>query len=160
MEEAPSSIESICRVFNIFHDGSLEHVQFDAGRLNARVDIPYLADRVKPGFTFFSMEISGFRDAQFNAWPEESGAKDIAIADLRAIFSPDLEILSASVENGGVKVICNISSPKCAYCGGELFFRADSIRVLDEANKAYSVDELGSLCKEYWDNWKRKNGSV
>ena len=76
------------------------------------------------------------------------------ITEFSRIFASSLDILSASVKEGGFEVICNIPSIDCDYCGGELFFRAKSATILDEANKEYSVEELRKISKDYWDAWK------
>src|SRR5207253_1808785 len=118
----------------------------------------YLADRVNNGFRHFFVELEGFRDIEFRGWPAMLGEEKRVITDFHKIFASTLEILEANTSDNRIEVICNIKSfANSEFSGGELLFRADSAAVCDEANKEYSISELGEICKAYWSEWKTKN---
>jgi hypothetical protein len=152
-----TSPQSIRDIFSIFHDGTIENTSLSDGILKLTIDIPYLADRVKNGYKFFYVELDGFRDAEFHAWPAMLGKEKELVSDLAIIFKPALEILEANLKEDQFEVVCNIKSfSNSDYCGGELLFRANSARVRDEANKEYSISELDEICRAYWNEWKMK----
>jgi len=124
------------------------------------IDIPYLAERVKSGYKYFCVELGGFRDVEFHGWSRILGKEKEAVKDLAAIFSIELEILEANLKEERFEVVCNIHSRSSSdYCGGELFFRANSARVFDEVGKEYSISELTEICRGYWTDWKAKNAN-
>lgn len=92
--------ESIRDVFSIFHDGDIEKAVLSEGTLKMTIDIPYLADRVKSGYKFFYVELDGFRDAEFHAWPATLKGEKVLVGDLAIIFKPPLEILEANLKEG------------------------------------------------------------
>ena len=149
-----TNADSISDVISIFHDGTIRQAHLDGDKLKLQVNIAYLAKRVNPEYKSFHIELDGFCDAEFSTWPRTLGAEKEVITEFSRIFASSLDILSASVKEGGFEVICNIPSIDCDYCGGELFFRAKSATILDEANKEYSVEELRKISKDYWDAWK------
>ena len=80
-----------------------------------------------------------------------------AISDFREIFSDDLEILSANIEEGQIIVACNIHDFESNLCGGTLSFKSEGASVTDAMNRSYSLDDLDQLCKEYWNDWSSKH---
>jgi hypothetical protein len=153
-----TSAESIRDIFSIFHDGGIEKATLFDGTLKLTIGITYLAERVKSGSEFFYVELGGFRDVEFRAWPAILENEKVLISDLAVISKLELEILSANLKEDRFEIICNIPSYlNSDYSGGELLFRADSARVYDEVGKEYSILELGAVCEAYWNEWKMKH---
>ena len=153
-----TNAESICEIFSIFHDGMTESAELCGQKLKLKVKIPYLAERIKTGFKFFFVELEGFRSAEFRGWPATLQGEKKLVTEFSAIFESALEILEAKLTDGRIEVVCNIKSDADSeFCGGELFFSADAATVRDEANKDYSISELGEICKAYWSEWKANN---
>ena len=150
--------ESICEIFSVFHDGMIEEAVLSDQKLKLKIEISYLAERVKSGFKFFFVELEGFHGAEFRGWPATLQGEKKLVTEFSAIFQSALEILEAKLTDGRIEVICNIKSDADSeFCGGELLFSADAATVRDEANKDYSISELGEICKAYWSEWKAKN---
>jgi hypothetical protein len=97
------------------------------------------------------------KDVHFSTWPSDLKSEPELIKDIASIFTPELEILESSLKEGKIQVVCNQHSHEFNYCGGELYFSAASAEVADEDGKAYSLDELDTLCKGYWDEWANRN---
>ena len=153
-----TNTESICEIFSIFHDGMIESAELCGQKLKLKVKIPYLAERIKMGFKFFFVELEGFRRAEFRGWPATLQGEKKLVTEFSAIFESALEILEAKLTDGRIEVVCNIKSDADSeFCGGELLFSADAATVRDEANKDYSISELGEICKAYWSEWKANN---
>jgi len=153
-----TTAESICEIFLIFHDGMIEETSLSGRKLKLKIEISYLADRVKSEFKFFFVELDGFCSAEFRGWPATLQGEKKLIAETSDIFKSPLEILEAKLTGDRIEVVCNIkSNVDSEFCGGELLFHADAATVRDEANKEYSISELGEICRGYWNDWKLKN---
>jgi hypothetical protein len=149
--------EGVRDIFSIFHDGSLVSYFSDGDTLGLEVDIQYLAERVNPSFLKFKVCLFGVGDVQFSTWPSDLKEKSETITELPKIFEADLQILDGKIKEGLIEVVCTQRSRTFAYCGGELRFRCTYATVTDEAERAYSIEELGALCKGYWDDWSKRN---
>lgn len=121
------------------------------------VDIQYLAERINPNFRKFVVRLAGVENIRFSTWPSDLQAEPEVLTDISIIFKPELEILEGSIKEGQIQVVCNQHSPEFDYCGGELFLTATSAEVVDESGKNYSIDELDTLCKSYWDSWANRS---
>src|SRR5689334_21078344 len=137
-----TTTESICEIFSIFHDGMIEEASLSGQKLKLKIEISYLADRVKSWFKFFFVELDGFRSAEFRGWPATLQGEKKLVSKLSDIFELPLEILEAKLTGDRIEVVCNIkSNANSEFCGGELLFHADAAMVRDEANKEYSISE-------------------
>jgi hypothetical protein len=153
-----TSPESIRDIFSIFHDGTIEKADLSNGTAKLTIGITYLAERVKVGYEFFYVELGGFCDVEFHAWPRILDKEKVLISDLAVVVKFELEILSANLKEDRFEIICNIHSRLSSdYSGGELLFRANSAKICDEANKEYSISELTEICSGYWNDWKLRN---
>ncbi|HKB60911.1 MAG TPA: hypothetical protein VKC56_12795 [Gallionellaceae bacterium] len=155
--------ENIRDIFSIFHDGHIESFATEERGLLLAVRVQYLAQRINPLFRRFFVRLAVVEDIHFSTWPSDLKSVPAVLRDVNAIFKPELEILEGNVSEGEIKVVCNQPAPGFDYCGGELYFRAASAEVTDEAGKSYTIDELDSLCNAYWEEWasrtaRRKNG--
>lgn len=152
-----TDLESISEVFSIFHDGEIAGATVDGDDLRLEIDITYLAVRVCPEFSGFTIHLNHVEDLTFATWPKNL---DVAVApqvltDASLIFDPPLDILSGRVVEGRLEVVCNQTSKERSYCGGIVSLRVGSARVTDPLGKAYSIDELGTICKGYWEDWSK-----
>lgn len=94
---------------------------------------------------------------RFTTWPSDQKSEPTLVTDVSVIFKPELEILEGNLKDGLIQVVCNQASPDFDYCGGELYVQAGSAQFTDEGGRHYSIDELDSLCKGYWDEWSNKS---
>ncbi|HEU4952066.1 MAG TPA: hypothetical protein VFT46_08930 [Holophagaceae bacterium] len=140
-------------IFSVFHDGGISGHVFSQDRLDLQIDIAYLAERVHPSYKTFHILLTGVEELWFSTWPKGPDAEPQVLRGPERIFEPELEILSSKSLGGLVEVICSQSSSECAYCGGELYFRADAAMVTDEGGREYSIEDLRRLSREYWDEW-------
>lgn len=150
--------ENIGNIFSYFHDGIITHAFMDGSDLILDIEIRYLAARINPLYRKFSVRLEGTRDLHFTTWPNDSKTEPEVITNVSIIFKPELDILQGSTNDEQICVICNQTSPTFCYCGGELSFHAISAHVIDEGGRKYSIAEISSLCKGYWDEWSKKNG--
>ena len=150
-------LENINTMFSVFHDGEIARCVKINSSLKFDVHIQYLAERINPAFRTFSIVLEGVEDLNFTTWPDDSDAEPDVITDVELIFTKELEILSGEIENESIKVACNQPLPGLGYCGGFLNLKANSAVVKDEARKEYSIEELCSLSKSYWDEWSKRN---
>ncbi len=148
--------ERLALLFSIFHDGDIVNVELNSKQLRFEVEILYLAKRINPEFTKFFVTLENVNNLTFSTWSNIPGRDEI-LDSVEAIFEPVLEILSAEVKDNFIEVACSQSSNKYAYCGGNLRFIADTATITDESGKSYSVNELDSICSEYWEAWQRGN---
>ncbi|GHB93798.1 hypothetical protein [Cerasicoccus arenae] len=147
-------------MFNILHDGIIGSANIKEKNCELIVDIPYLTNRIHPGFEHFKVTLCNFQNLSFLAWPSELGKEKIRLNDFNGIFSEEPQILSANVAGDKFEVTCNIHNAENKYCGGEMIFTCTSAIVVDQQEKTWSIEELDELCKGYWDEWANKNKKV
>lgn len=153
MQEVISGVEDLAALFNVFHDGVIVAASEVGQDLLLQVEIRYLAERVAPEFTTFSLRLQHVEDLSFSTWPNDSAATPEVLRVPAAIFYPELDILSGEPSGELVQVVCNQSSTETAHCGGTLTFRAASALVCDQSSKPYSLAELMRLAEAYWKEW-------
>jgi hypothetical protein len=151
--------ENLRDMFSIFHDGVIIRYEPVASNLDLDVEILYLAQRVNPEYRGFRVVLQNAREFSFTTWPNDQTAPPAKMESLPDIFAPKLDILGCDIENGALKVICNQSSPQWNYCGGELCLKADSATVTDPGGEEYSIEQLGRLSDEYWNEWQGNAGN-
>ncbi len=151
--------ECIANLFTILHDGAISQASFVSGDLILEIQIQYLAERIDSSFKQFLLCLSNIRDIRFSTWPKNSQMLPSEITDTALVFRPQMTILGGDTKGRAIQVICSINGPEFDYCGGELYFQADSAYVTDEAGRPYSFSELLSLSNAYWDEWFTRTGA-
>jgi hypothetical protein len=146
-------IENIKELFCILHDGVIISGELTRSEMRLEVEIPYLAKRIDPSYQNFRVILKGTEDVRFTTWPNELELTPRVLRNIHEIFEPQLDILSGRVRGKHVQMACSQSSPDYDYCGGELCFIAEQASVIDEAGKSYSIGELDTLARGYWDDW-------
>ena len=145
--------ENLRDLFCLLHDGTISHGSWEGSDLVLEVEIAYLAARVAPSFCKFYLRLVNVRHLRFTTWPNATASGPVVLSEMTQIFQPELQILEGNLQDGVIQVVCNQRSSAFDYSGGELFFMADGAQLTDEAGKYYAMETLGSLCKEYWDDW-------
>jgi hypothetical protein len=148
--------DEIAQMLSVFHDGDMAAFRPDGLDLIVEIEIPYLTNRIQPGFKFFSVRFLRFRDLSFTTWPKDTGVDPWVLEGTEEVLDVAPEILSAEAEGPIVKVICNQQNPSLPYCGGELRFVADGARITDQASREWSLPDLITLAREYWDDWSKR----
>ncbi len=148
---------NICTLFSIFHDGDIVNAKQQGNHWLFEISIPYLAERIDPSFTSFSLTLEQVEQLYFTTWPDDLSAAPDVIRNPEIFFSAELEILSAKTEGNLINIACNQSLPELGYCGGMLHIECASAQVTDPTGKAYSISEFEALGTAYWNNWKQKN---
>jgi hypothetical protein len=148
--------ENISAVFSIFHDGEIAQCVLKSNSLWMEVEIEYLAKRINKNYKAFVVRLHEVDQVRFSPWSNAANKSIEILADPKIIFEQDLEILGSSFRDGEIRIVCNQYSQNYDYIGGELYLRAESAEVNDEAGKSYSLEELDELCKGYWDDWANK----
>jgi len=140
----------ISDIFTIFHDGEIACCEPNGDALRLEVEIEYLAERINPAFRKFTIQLYGVEDLRFQTWPRDPQSHPEILRDLKVISKSELGILQGNIKEGQIQVICDQHAPEFDYCGGELFFTAESVEVFDESGKSYSMKALDELCEGYW----------
>jgi hypothetical protein len=149
--------ENVRDIFSIFHDGSIVAWSMNGNALMLEVEIKYLAERINPGHRKFTVRLFEINDISFSTWPGDLKSAPAVLLSVGDIFEADLEILEGNIKDGQIEVVCNQHAPNLPYCGGELRFKCAAAQVNDEGGHPYSIDELGILCKGYWDDWSKRS---
>ena len=149
-------IEEKRDAFSIFHDGCIIEMAKVSDYYEMKVEIEYLAEIVEPGFSFFRIRFFGATAFEFRTWPHSQEAKSQKLTHVEEIFKPEYEILEANIVESRIQVICNQHSHEYDYGGGELYFVADSLVILDQEEKSYTIEELGQISTRYWENFSRE----
>ena len=150
------NIEEIRNVFSIFHDGEISKARLKSSDLFLEVEIAYLADRVSPGFSAFSLCLTHVENLMFTTWPNNTTLPSEIIVDPKKIFILELEMLSATINGKNIEVECVLHNQDFEFIGGVLSFSANSMGVQDESGRYYSVEELRKISEGYWNEWASK----
>ncbi|WP_085899124.1 hypothetical protein [Kiloniella majae] len=142
--------EDIKDIFSIFHDGVISASSLHDESIILDIEIQYLSERINPEYTGFKVSLYGFCDVEFSTWPSDLKSDPEKITDIKSIFKPELEILRANIKNNKIEVVCNQHSHEYDYCGGVLLFTLNSAEVQDASGKFYSIEDLDTLCTNYW----------
>ncbi|HWE95317.1 MAG TPA: hypothetical protein VG269_15225 [Tepidisphaeraceae bacterium] len=127
-------------VWNTLHDGSIESVGGSVpGDVYVRVGIAYLCGKLPTAATHVVVHLRGCR--QFEYRPFEGDA----VADLSAIASADVEILSAVEGGGNISVAC---------VGGFLQLSYDRVDITLAEGQTISQAELEAGADRYWAEWE------
>jgi len=140
-------------VFGIFHDGGISNVTMANGGGEIEVEIEYLAKRIQPEFTAFTIRLDALEHIKFSPWVDEGQPPIPAIEDLAKIACLDLEILRTEAKGHTVRVACSVFGAQPAYTGGVLQFGASRYSVFDESRREWTLEELRSLSDGYWSDW-------
>lgn len=149
--------ENIAAVFSLFHDGAISAYMQGKDGLMLLVEIPFLTQRINPGFSKFLVCLFEVKNIQFETWPGAADNASQTLTSLDKIFQPRLDILQAEATDNTIDVACHLASPGFPYGGGELQIDASVATVSDEAGKFWTLDELDRLCKDYWDEHARNS---
>lgn len=149
--DASDTLQNLCDIFSILHDGSTAAWIGNKELLVLEVDCEYLANRIDPSYKSFFIEMRQVSRLELHPWRVESLPK-IVLTEIIEVFQAELTFLEANIENEVVKVVCNASPDIVDYYGGELFINCSSIVVFDEGKRMLTVGKLHEICKSYWDD--------
>ncbi|EKT3967278.1 hypothetical protein NTJ12_002364 [Flavobacterium psychrophilum] len=150
------ALEDIRDVFSIFHDGTIETWNGNQELLKLKIDCEYLAERIDKSYASFYVEFEKIETLEFNPWMNPINQPQTLFTNIVDIFQASLEILSAEIENGFVKITCNQHNLDFNYCGGTLLVNCKNVKVFDEKNNELTIDELDKICNEYWNDAKEQ----
>ncbi|MCD6012681.1 MAG: hypothetical protein K0Q79_2543 [Flavipsychrobacter sp.] len=153
--EASDTLQNLCDIFSILHDGSTAAWIGDKELLVLEVDCEYLASRIDPSYKSFFIEMRHVSRLELHPWRVESLPK-IVLTEISEVFQAELTFLEANVENEAVRVVCNGPSHLVDYWGGELFVNCSGVVVFDEGKRMLTVGQLNEICKSYWDDVDKK----
>jgi len=143
--------EEIRGIFSILHDGTISAWTGDKILLTLTVDCLYLAERIDKSFEKFYIELSNIQKIELDPWTNSIDLPTVIKTDFADIFRAELEILSADIKDDTVVVSCNQHDTCFDYCGGNLTISCQTIKVLDQNKNELTIDQLGEICKNYWD---------
>jgi len=152
-----ATTENIRDIFSILHDGTISCCTGDKNLLTLTVDCQYLAERIDKSFENFYVDLIQIQDLYFETWPNPFDLPMLTLTDINEIFKADLEILSADIKEKLVLVTCNQHDKAFDYSGGNLFISCNAIKIYDQSKRELSIDEFGTICKSYWDEFSRKS---
>ena len=152
-----TELNNIAAIFSVFHDGRITAYSRTGDTIRLTVEIKYLARRVKEDYNSFSLCLHEVTKLSFRTWPNIVGAQPVLIENGEPFLGTKMEILSGEVKDGSIQIACNQANSSLDFCGGELYLLCTGATVSDPSGKEYSLDELGKICQEYWDEWSNKS---
>ncbi|MFN6945395.1 MAG: hypothetical protein ACK4ND_10640, partial [Cytophagaceae bacterium] len=131
--------ESIRDVLAVFMEGIFEELSGNGKDVNFKIECSYLANIIDPGFRNFYGTFKKVEDIYFVPWDDDS----IVVTSLHEIANLKPDILSVEIEEGDyVKIYGNCSH---TYTGGNLFIKADHMKIYTEEFEIISHDSLLEL---------------
>ncbi|MCI5188891.1 MAG: hypothetical protein D3905_03620 [Candidatus Electrothrix sp. AS4_5] len=99
--------DNIRDIFNIFHDGDIIEYERTGNDLMLKVKISYLTEKVRNGFSYFTVTLFDCTNIQLETWPNQKGYEAKFFHDLKQIFQANLWILDAEIKNKLIVVSCS-----------------------------------------------------
>lgn len=149
--------ENIAKLFSIFHDGSILGARRNYQEAVFDIEISYLAQRVNPKFSKFSVRLMNAENFTFKTWENDPPGTSKMLVGFESIFQHDLEVLNGEATGDRVQVVCNAPGTSQGFCGGELQFHATAVEVTDESGGTWSLERIDGLSRDYWNEWSNRN---
>jgi len=146
------TLEIIRIVFAILHDGLIQEFSGDKNCLRLKIKCQYLAERLSKNYEFFYVELRQITKLELTLWTNPPDRKQVYLTEIEDIFATGLEITSAKLITNYVEIDCDDMDGE--FHGGFLSLACENIRVFDHESKEISVDELESLCRNYWEHFQ------
>lgn len=132
-------------IWNLLHDGGVAGVTGAVpGDLTIRVEIDYLTRRMQPPCQAIDVTLLGCDSFEYLRWKDEHRTSDV---EFFGALEP--EILSGSVTNDRVRVICS---------NGQFDIRYRDVRVTRDDGMPTSIAEIEEVAAAYWDAFGSSRG--
>ena len=144
-------MNQVREILNVFQEGVIEGLSWKDKDLNFKIECRYLADQIRPDFSYFYLVLKNVEDFYFVPWDDEL----LEIRDIEEIRRLKPDILSADQHGDLIKVYSNCQE---VYSGGNIFLVAKSVRVFDEDLQEMYLNDLVDLADKYWYSNYRAEG--
>ena len=128
-------------VWNVFHDGTIDHVEgVVPGLVEIYISVEYLRERFLERGEHFIVSLLDCSLVEYDPYDEA----EASTSNLKEIAELSLGILSAG----------------CCYVftdAGKLRIQAESGSIRLDNGRELSLDELVKVASEYWDDWNSNN---
>tara|TARA_R110002096_G_scaffold126532_4_gene273727 strand:- start:19971 stop:20399 length:429 start_codon:yes stop_codon:yes gene_type:complete len=142
-------MQEISDILATFHDGGVEGIKGDFSELEIQIGCAYLAEMEKPGYENFYLTIVNVERFEFHQWNGN------VVTELNAIINLDLEIGYLKVEDGIVKISCNVGAENEGDSGGELWIEANYAKLNNHEQKLIAPEKLRDFSKTYWNKFQK-----
>ena len=148
--------EDLIDIFSILHDGTISEWRGDKRLLTLTVECLYLAERIDKSFDKFYIELYDIVKIELDPWTNSKEIPSIIKTEFTDIFKAELEILGANLKEENVVVTCSQFDKNFDYIGGNLTINCQKIKIFDQNKNELTIDQLGEICKNYWDELSNK----
>jgi hypothetical protein len=132
-------------IWNLLHDGGITDVEGEVpGDVTLRVEISYITDLLAPPTEAVLVTLVGCTAFEYRSWADDSTTTNIAL-----LAAQEVDILSTSPVEAGVRVICSNGQFDIAYSGVQLA-RAD--------HSALEIGEVDHAAIAYWEAFEKRRG--
>jgi hypothetical protein len=132
-------------VFNIFHDGTIVAISSQKNSFTLKIEIEYLAELISPNYNHFFVDLVSCQEIMFFDWDDKK-----TITDISEISKLEPEILNCDDDVfDKISINCALSIGS----GGELWIKAEDLKIFDQERNELTLTELGQYCDNYWDNF-------
>jgi hypothetical protein len=136
--------ETLRDMLAVFTEGVIEELSYCKKDLNFKIECAYLANIVSPKFKFFYGTLKNVQDVYYLPWDDEN----VIITSIKEIESLKPDILNVEVdENDYIKISGNCSKD---FTGGNLFIKADYVKIYSEEFELLSQNDLLELSDKFW----------
>lgn len=142
-------MKEILNILATFHDGGIEDVNGDNAELELKIGCAYLAEMEKEGFEYFFFTIKEVTLFEFH---HLNGTVTKRLSD---IIKLDIEIGYSKIEDGIVKIFCNVWTEKEGGAGGELWIKARFGSLKNHEMNQIEPRTLYEMSEAYWNSQKK-----
>ena len=152
-----TAIEDIRDVFRMLHDADISAWTGDKNLLTLTINCGYLAELIDKSFGKFYVSLYGIDKIEFDSWPNPPADSTILKTDLHDIFKAELQMNSANIKDDKTIVVtCFQFDTEFDYCGGDLIFSCQSIKLFDHKKNEMTIEQLDKICNDYWNQWNKE----
>ncbi|QDH22655.1 hypothetical protein [Saccharibacillus brassicae] len=128
-------------LFSLFHDGTLFNISKSGSDYLFSIDIPYLAERLNPDYSFFTLKLSQTQEFFF-----QQDTSNQVVEDLDELNRMQLEILKTDSTGSKIKVFCT-DGPNEHF--GFLHIKTEDIQIYDPKNRRLELVEVEQEARNY-----------
>lgn len=133
-------------IWNLLHDGRLSGVSGSVpGRISLTIDIAYLCEFLSTGGSQLAVTLDDCRSFEYRAYD------GTAIASASEVASANLELLSATIEDGAVSIECADGG-----LGGQLTLVYALATVSTAEGQMVRRSDLEEATERYWSRWQQR----
>lgn len=154
------NLKNIEKIFATFHDGTIESWNGNFDKLSLKISCSYLAEILDTDFEYFYFELKNVKKLELYTYSYINKDKNdelIIVYELKEIFSNDIDVYYAKIEENYVNINCWLINEQKNYVANKLLLNCESIKILNHNKIEITYNKLFEISDYYWAKFKGEN---